>query len=137
MPLTPLAAITSTERADRTAPSGSAERVETASEAETFSDVMGATAKSSETDQARFFHQSSRSAELKPLQRFESFVLRSFVENMMPKDNTSFFGSGTAGEIWKSMLAEKIGDEMAAGGGIGIADMLADKAPAGVGETTK
>ncbi|WP_062212627.1 rod-binding protein [Aureimonas sp. AU12] len=73
----------------------------------------------------RFFHQTSRSGELEPLQKFESFVLRSFIENMMPSEDTAFFGTGTAGKIWKSMLAERIGDEMAASGGIGIADMLA------------
>lgn len=64
-----------------------------------------------------------------PLQAFEGFVLRTFVEAMLPKENTAFFGSGTAGDIWRSMLAERIGDEIAASGGIGIADILAkDKA---------
>ncbi|MFD2236339.1 rod-binding protein [Aureimonas populi] len=60
-----------------------------------------------------------------PLQQFEGFVLRTFVEAMLPQENTSFFGSGTAGGIWRSMLAEKLGDEIAAAGGIGIAEMLA------------
>ena len=58
------------------------------------------------------------------LQQFEGFVLRTFVEAMLPKDGTSFFGSGTAGGIWKSMMAERLGEELAAGGGIGIADLL-------------
>lgn len=70
------------------------------------------------------FHQTSKSGELKPLQKFESFVLQTFVENMLPSENSSFFGEGTAGKIWKSMLAERIGEEMARAGGIGIADML-------------
>lgn len=67
----------------------------------------------------------SRIGELEPLQKFESFVLRTFVDSMLPKENASFFGEGTAGDIWRSMLAERIGDELAAAGGIGIADMLA------------
>jgi peptidoglycan hydrolase FlgJ len=60
-----------------------------------------------------------------PLQEFEGFVLRSFVEEMLPKENTEFFGAGMAGDVWRSMMAEKIGEEIAAAGGIGIADMLA------------
>lgn len=72
-------------------------------------------------------YRGSRSGELTPVQKFEGFVLRSFVESMLPSDNSSFFGTGTAGKIWKSMLAERIGDEMAGAGGIGIADMLAKR----------
>lgn len=67
-----------------------------------------------------------QSGTLPELRQFESFVLRSFVETMLPKDNSSFFGSGTAGGIWRSMMAERLGDEIAAAGGIGIADLLAE-----------
>ena len=55
------------------------------------------------------------------LEKFEGFVLRSFVEGMLPKGDSSYFGKGTAGEVWRSMLAEEIGNEMAKNGGIGIA----------------
>jgi peptidoglycan hydrolase FlgJ len=68
--------------------------------------------------------QTSKSGELKPAQQFEAFVLQSFVEPMLPKDDSSYFGEGTAGSIWKSMLAERIGAEMAVAGGIGIAAMV-------------
>ncbi|WP_279483905.1 rod-binding protein [Aureimonas sp. SK2] len=78
-----------------------------------------------------FHHQTSRSGELRPLQKFESFVLRSFIENMLPSQNTAFFGTGTAGNIWRSMLAEQIGDEMASAGGVGIAKMLEKDGRAG------
>lgn len=66
----------------------------------------------------------SRSGELEPLQKFEGFVLRTFVEAMLPKNATAVFGEGTAGDIWRSMMAEKIGEEIAASGGIGIAALL-------------
>ena len=62
---------------------------------------------------------------MKPYQEFESFVLRSFVESMLPRDAESVFGSGAAGDVWKGMLAEKIGAEIAQSGGIGIAEQLA------------
>jgi hypothetical protein len=57
--------------------------------------------------------------------KFEAFVLQMFVESMLPKDANNVFGKGTAGEIWRSMLAEQISNEMARGGGIGIAGQLA------------
>jgi len=60
-----------------------------------------------------------------PHQEFEAFVLRSFVETMLPDDATAAYGSGTAGEIWKGMKAEHIGNAMARSGGIGIAEKLA------------
>jgi len=67
---------------------------------------------------------------MRPYQKFEAFVLQSFVEAMLPKDAQSVFGSGTAGDVWKGMLAEKIGAEIAQSGGIGIAEQLARLHPA-------
>ena len=72
-------------------------------------------------------HQSGKPDDL---EQFEGFVLRTFVEAMLPKEGTSFFSSGTAGGIWRSMMAERLGEELAAGGGIGIADLLRDQANA-------
>lgn len=57
-------------------------------------------------------------------QEFEAFVLQSFIESMLPKDSETLFGKGTAGNIWKSMLAEQIGAQLAKAGGIGIANKL-------------
>jgi peptidoglycan hydrolase FlgJ len=45
--------------------------------------------------------------------KFEAFILQMFVESMLPKDASDVFGKGTAGTIWRSMLAEQIGNEMA------------------------
>ena len=57
--------------------------------------------------------------------QFEAFVLQSFVQSMLPKNATNVFGKGSAGEFWKSMLAEKMGDELARSGQVGIARRLA------------
>ncbi|MDI4234865.1 MULTISPECIES: rod-binding protein [unclassified Bradyrhizobium] len=57
--------------------------------------------------------------------KFEAFVLQTFVESMLPQNASEVFGKGTAGTIWRSMLAEQIGNEMAKGDGIGIAKQLA------------
>ncbi|MFG1421485.1 rod-binding protein [Roseixanthobacter liquoris] len=57
--------------------------------------------------------------------RFESMVLSQFVQSMLPSKAAAVYGSGNAGQIWKSMLAEKVADQVAKHGGIGIADRLA------------
>lgn len=62
--------------------------------------------------------------------QLEAFVLQSFIQAMLPKDAQHVFGKGTAGEIWKSMLAEKLGNEIAKSGQIGIAQRLASASAA-------
>jgi hypothetical protein len=62
--------------------------------------------------------------------KFEAFVLQVFVESMLPENAQDVFGKGTAGGIWKSMLAEQLGNQLAHGKGIGIARQLAAAHPA-------
>lgn len=63
--------------------------------------------------------------------KFEAFILQTFVETMLPKESEEVFGKGTAGGVWKSMLAEQLGNQLAKGKGIGIARQLGDAHPAG------
>jgi hypothetical protein len=56
--------------------------------------------------------------------QLEAFVLQSFVKSMLPKNATHVFGKGTAGEVWKSMMAEKLGQQLAGSGQLGLADRL-------------
>lgn len=72
-----------------------------------------------------------------PYVQFEAFVLQSFIQAILPKDAAEVFGEGTAGEVWKSMLAEKMALQFAEAGGVGIAKMLqahegSGSAPAGL-----
>ncbi|WP_171946478.1 rod-binding protein [Hyphomicrobium sp. CS1GBMeth3] len=57
-------------------------------------------------------------------QKFEAFVLQSFIQEMMPETQESVFGSGVSGDFWKSMMAEKIAEQVAERGNLGIADMI-------------
>jgi Rod binding domain-containing protein len=57
--------------------------------------------------------------------QFEAFVLQSFIETMLPKNAEVVFGKGSAGAIWKSMLAEKLADQISRSGGVGIAQRIA------------
>ena len=62
--------------------------------------------------------------------KFEAFVLQVFVETMLPQKADDVFGKGTAGNIWRSMLAEQLGNQLAQGKGLGIAKQLAAAHPA-------
>ncbi|WP_267426823.1 rod-binding protein [Methylobacterium sp. GC_Met_2] len=59
-----------------------------------------------------------------PAQQFEAFFLQSFVESMLPQGASAVFGKGNAGSIWRSMLAEQLGAQLAKSGGVGIARMI-------------
>lgn len=67
---------------------------------------------------------------LTPAQKFEAFVLQSFVELMLPKEAENVYGSGIAGGYWKSMMAEQMATQLAKTGKLGVADII-DKAKAG------
>lgn len=57
---------------------------------------------------------------------FEAFVLTSLIEVMLPRSG-SFFGSGAGTEIWRSMFAQQLADEISAGGGIGLAEIMENR----------
>ncbi len=69
------------------------------------------------------------SAKDNPLRKFEAMVLSTFVESMLPAKATAVYGKGNAGGVWRSMLAQKIGDQVAEAGGIGIAKKIAGRHP--------
>lgn len=60
-----------------------------------------------------------------PYVQFEAMLLQTMIESMMPEDAEAVFGSGTAGKVWKSMLAEKVADQIARTGTLGIAKQIA------------
>ena len=57
--------------------------------------------------------------------KFEAFLVQTFVESMLPTDAPNVFGSGVAGKIWKSMLAEHLANAIAKGTAFGIAEKIA------------
>jgi len=61
-----------------------------------------------------------------PAEKFEAMVLSQFVETMLPENAEAVFGEGATGEIWKSMLAEQVSNQLAASGGVGIADLISN-----------
>jgi Rod binding domain-containing protein len=57
-------------------------------------------------------------------------ALSTMIEAAMPDESSVIFGKGTAGSVWKSMLAQQLGEQMAKAGGIGLAAQLARGAQA-------
>lgn len=73
--------------------------------------------------------------------KFESSILSTFVNSMLPKETEEVYGKGSAGEFWKSMMAEKMAEEMSKQGGVGIAEQMYSQALAraernGLNQTT-
>ena len=56
--------------------------------------------------------------------QFEAMMLNSFVSELLPKDASSVFGQGTAGDMWRSMLAEQVSLQIAKSGKLGLARRL-------------
>lgn len=70
-------------------------------------------------------HVKAKSAEVpEEYRQYEAVVLQNFVKTMLPSDSEEIYGKGSAGEIWKSMLAEQIGQVMSKRGGVGIAEQM-------------
>ena len=58
------------------------------------------------------------------LRKFETMVLQNFVKSMLPAESEDTYGKGTAGEMWRGMMADQLGEALGKGGGIGIAESL-------------
>lgn len=65
--------------------------------------------------------------------QFESVLINSFVSEMLPKEAPSAYGQGTAGEMWRSLLSEKVSDEIAKSGVLGLSRRLFAGKSTGVG----
>jgi flagellar protein FlgJ len=56
--------------------------------------------------------------------QFEASVLQTFVQSMMPTESEDVYGKGSAGEIYKGMMAEQFAKSISESGGIGIAEQV-------------
>jgi peptidoglycan hydrolase FlgJ len=60
----------------------------------------------------------------------EQVLLTQMIELMLPSPSSAAFGGGTAGFMWRGMLAQEAARVMAKGRGVGIAAELAAHSPA-------
>jgi hypothetical protein len=63
-----------------------------------------------------------------PYQQFEAVMLKSFFETMLPSKANSVFGSGLAGDVWKSMFAQSLATAVSETKGVGVARQLEARA---------
>ncbi|AOF91271.1 rod-binding protein [Sinorhizobium sp. RAC02] len=71
------------------------------------------------------------------MRKFETMVLQNFVKSMMPAESEEIYGKGTAGEMWRGMMADQLGEALSKGGGIGIAESLAKSSGLGAASPEK
>ena len=67
---------------------------------------------------ARIVEKGAREDEAK--RGLETMVAKMMIETMLPKEGAATFGKGTAGGIWRSMLADRLATELTRGKGLGI-----------------
>jgi peptidoglycan hydrolase FlgJ len=63
----------------------------------------------------------------KPYEQFEVTVLKTLFESMLPQKADAVFGSGLAGGIWKSMMAQSFADVAGRSGIAHIARMIEER----------
>lgn len=63
-------------------------------------------------------------SEPKAYAQFEAMVLQTFFESILPKEMDTFYGGGLSGDMWRSMLAQELGQALARDGGIGISERI-------------
>jgi peptidoglycan hydrolase FlgJ len=78
--------------------------------------------------------QASAPAAHSPFAQFEALVLQTFIQAMLPKNAESVYGKGLSGDMWQSMLAQKIAEQVAQRGGVGIAARLAEDSRRSAGQ---
>jgi flagellar protein FlgJ len=88
--------------------------------------VQGASGVMGETFRSAFPQDAAGKAKKSAEKEFEAFFLQTVVDSMLPKDAKALFGSGPAGNIWKSMLAEQLANELAKSTSFGIAEQIAE-----------
>lgn len=57
-------------------------------------------------------------------QKFEAYVLQTFVEQVLPRTEHGFYGDAVGGGIWRSMMAEQLAASVASSGGVGLQTIL-------------
>jgi peptidoglycan hydrolase FlgJ len=69
----------------------------------------------------------TRTEALDPMQKFEAFLLQSWLEALLPKEDSGAYGKGPGADIWRSMMAEQLSTQVVRAGGVGLHKLLTHK----------
>jgi len=64
---------------------------------------------------------SAHDRRVKSAREFEAYLLQTVVDQLLPRDDTSVFGSGLSASYWRSMMAERIAVKLSSHLDLGIA----------------
>lgn len=92
--------------------------------ASTISEISASLAAASMISSDALEASHSSAERLKTAKDFEAMFLRQTLESILPSSENSVFGGGTAGGMWRSMMADKISGVLAERGVLGLSDML-------------
>lgn len=56
--------------------------------------------------------------------KFEAFILQTWLETLLPKLEGGAYGHDNAGGVWRSMMAEQLGDQLAKSDSLGLARVI-------------
>lgn len=71
------------------------------------------------------YAQETKPAAVAAAEKFEAYILQTWLEVLLPKEDGAFYGTDGAGGVWRSMMAEQLGDQVAKAGGVGLRRLLA------------
>lgn len=67
------------------------------------------------------------SPEKKAASELETLLLQQMLESILPKEDGAVFGKGTAGSVWRSMMAEHVARQLSSSGEIHLSNILTRK----------
>lgn len=77
---------------------------------------------------AKFESHLSRAPQTKSVKQagkqFEALLVSNMIQNMMGETDESYFGDGLSGDIWKSMMAEQVANQVVQGADFGVASKI-------------
>lgn len=82
-------------------------------------------------------HSETKSQSLVAAQKFEAFILQTWIEALLPKTEGGSFGTDGSASIWRSMMAEQLATQLARGGGVGLQKIIATRQEGDVADISK
>lgn len=87
-------------------------------------------------DRSAVIHREAKSPGAIAAQKFEAFVLQTWLEVLLPRTEGGSFGTDGSANIWRSMMAEQLGMQLARNGVIGLQKIITAHETDEVGATS-